>query len=64
MFWQKKNREKLTIQEYLKIREAENKRKFRLTFYPWPVSLALLIPLGILLMLLFVYYLHIRGVAG
>jgi hypothetical protein len=60
----KKGPEKLTIQEFLKLKEQRKKRIFHFQPYPWPVTAALLIPLVVLALLLFTYFSHIRGVLG
>jgi|GEM_PF-2354539 len=58
----KKGQEKLTLQEYLKLKEAREKKLFRFQPYPWPVNLALGLPIIVLIMLFLIYFFHIRGV--
>jgi hypothetical protein len=60
----KKGQEKLTLQEYLKLKVARDKRLFRFQPYPWQVNLAIGIPFIILIMLFLMYFYHIRGVIG
>jgi hypothetical protein len=60
----KKSLEKISIQEFLKLKEAREKRLFNFQPYPWPVNFALLLPLSVFILLLLTYYFHVRGVAG
>ncbi|MBF0486239.1 MAG: hypothetical protein HQL16_06980 [Candidatus Omnitrophica bacterium] len=55
-----KKKEKLTIEEYTKKRDALKKKRFHFTLYPWPIMLALTIPLVIFVILLLEYILYIR----
>jgi hypothetical protein len=59
----KKKNVKLTIDEYTKAREIQNKRRFKIEFYPWPVMAALGVPLATMIFLITVYLLHICNVA-
>ena len=56
--------EKLTIAEYQERKALLSKRRFRIEFYPWPVLVALGIPMATLVFLIMVYILHIQGVAN
>ncbi|MBF0593458.1 MAG: hypothetical protein HQL22_00665 [Candidatus Omnitrophica bacterium] len=60
----KKPHEKLTIDEYKKLKELQQKRRFKIEFYPWPVMVALGIPLVVFIFLILVYILHVQGMAG
>jgi hypothetical protein len=65
MFGKKKKLpQKLTIQEFLKLKEARAKKIFRFQPYPWPVNFALLLPLVVLALLLLTYFFHVRGLVG
>ncbi|MBF0569644.1 MAG: hypothetical protein HQL18_02580 [Candidatus Omnitrophica bacterium] len=57
----KKTNEKISIQEYLKKKALLSKKRFGLQPYPWPVTLALLIPLSVFLTLLLSYIFYVRG---
>lgn len=59
-----KKTEKLTIEKYKEQKARLGKRWFKIEFYPWPILLALGIPLATLIFLIIVYILHIRGVAA
>jgi hypothetical protein len=60
----KKSQEKLTLQEYQKLKESREKRLFRFQPYPWQVNFALGLPFVVLVMLFLIYFFHIRGVIG
>ena len=65
MFGNKKRKhEKLTIQEYLKLKAARDKRLFHFQPYPWQVNLAIGLPFTVLIMLFLIYFFHIRGAIG
>ena len=64
MATKKKPGEKLTIQEYQDLQARNAKQRFKIQFYPWPVMVALLLPLGMLIFLVIYYTLHIQGYTG
>jgi hypothetical protein len=60
----KKGQEKLTLQEYLKLKKRRALWLFRFQPYPWQVNFAIGIPFIVLIMLFLMYFYHIRGVIG
>jgi hypothetical protein len=65
MFGKKKKLpERLTVQEFLKLKEQREKKIFHFQPYPWPVNVALLLPVVVLTMLLLTYFFHVRGLLG
>lgn len=56
----KKTNVKPTIEEYKKLQELKNKRRFKIEWYPWPVMTALLIPLTLFLLLILFYVIEIK----
>lgn len=60
----KKNQEKPTLQEYLKLKERREKKLFRFQPYPWQVNFAIGLPFVVLIMMFLIYFFHIRGVIG
>jgi hypothetical protein len=57
----KKIKEKIPFQEYRRLKDQEAKRKFRMTFYPWPVMTTLLLPAILLIFMLVYYFTSIRN---
>ncbi len=53
---------KLSIEEYAKQKKTANKKLFKVSFYPLPVLISLLIPLIILAIAFLLYVFHIKGI--
>lgn len=51
-----KKKEKISYQEYERLKDKELKQKFRIHFYPWPVLAALLVPLALLIYMMIYYF--------
>jgi hypothetical protein len=64
MLKKKNASDKLTLPEYLKLKEERSKKKFRLELYPWPVSVALAIPLIMILGMIIGYIIYIKNISG
>jgi hypothetical protein len=62
--FRKKKKEKYTLDEYREMQKLLAKKHFRFEPYPWPVTLALLLPLALFILLIISYVLHIRNAAG
>lgn len=64
MFSKKKSKtEKLSIQEYLKLKEQRAKNRFHFEPYPWPVCVAISIPLIMMAGLILGYIFYIRNIS-
>lgn len=59
-FMATKKNEKMPYQEYQILKEKESKVWFKFKPYPWPILVALLIPLGFFIMLISYYFLVVR----
>jgi len=55
--------EKIPYKAYQIFKEKASKRRFRLSFYPWPVLVALLIPAGIFILAVFFYVINLKAMA-
>jgi hypothetical protein len=55
-----KKSQKLSIEEYKKRKETLEKKRFKFSFYPWPVTASLLVPLFAFLCLLLIYLGYVR----
>ena len=56
-----KKTEKIPYQEYLKLKERSAKRKFKLSLYPLPVLLCLLIPLAVFILGMTWYFMNVKN---
>lgn len=56
-----KKNEKIPYQEYQKLKEKEAKRRFKISFYPWPVLIYLLIPAAIFILAMIWYFVNIKN---
>ena len=54
----KKKPSKIPYQEYQALKEKEAKQKFKITLYPLPVLIPLLIPLAIFFLAIAFYYIQ------
>jgi hypothetical protein len=57
----KKKNEKIPYKEYQALKEKESKKKFKITWYPWPVLTSLLVPLTIFTLLILYYLFAVRN---
>lgn len=56
----KKPKEKIPFQEYQRLKALDAKRKFKITFYPWPVMATILLPAILMIFMLIYYFSSIR----
>ncbi|MBF0331613.1 MAG: hypothetical protein HQL17_06715 [Candidatus Omnitrophica bacterium] len=57
----KKKIEKMPYQEYQALKLKESKMWFKMKPYPWPVLVALLIPLSLFILLILYYLFAVRN---
>lgn len=55
-----KKNEKIPYKEFQALKERASKRKFKFSFYPWPVMTALLVPLMIFIIAAIYYAIRIK----
>ncbi|NLE64322.1 MAG: hypothetical protein GX606_00150 [Elusimicrobia bacterium] len=51
--------QKISVQEYRKRQDLEAKKRFKLQAYPWPITIALVIPFVTLLICFTIYFIYI-----
>lgn len=62
--FRKKKKEKYTLDEYRELQKSMSHKYLRFEPYPWPVMLALLVPVALFILLIINYVLHIKNAAG